>query len=102
MATTVFGPGTLSFWWRVSSQEGADLLEFYLDGDQDDYLTGTAGWLQVTRKLGPGAHLLEWNYSKDATTSSGSDTGWVDQVAFTQSPYTFRTPVFKVLLSKMR
>ena len=87
MATTVFGPGTLSFWWRVSSQEGADLLEFYLDGDQDDYLTGTAGWLQVTRKLGPGAHLLEWNYSKDATTSSGSDTGWVDQVAFTQSPY---------------
>ncbi len=87
MATTVFGPGTLSFWWRVRSQEGADILEFYLDGDRDDYLTGTAGWLQVTRKLGPGAHLLEWNYGKDDTVSSSSDTGWVDQVAFTQSPY---------------
>jgi hypothetical protein len=87
MTTTVFGPGTLSFWWRVSSQEGADVLEFYLDGQQEDYITGTAGWLQVSRKLGPGAHLLEWNYNKDDTVSTGLDTGWVDQVAFTQSPY---------------
>ena len=87
MATTVFGPGTLTFWWRVSSQEGADILDFLVDGSGTDYLTGTAGWVQATWKIAPGAHVLEWAYSKDAATSTGSDTGWVDQVAFTQSPY---------------
>jgi hypothetical protein len=28
METTVAGPGTLTFWWRVSSESGYDYLEF--------------------------------------------------------------------------
>src|SRR5947207_15300780 len=29
--TTVTGPGTLSFWWRVFSEPDADFLSFYID-----------------------------------------------------------------------
>jgi hypothetical protein len=32
MQTTVSGSGTLSFYWKVSSEENYDWLEFYLDG----------------------------------------------------------------------
>lgn len=87
MLTTVFGPGTLTFWWKVSSQQGFDILDFLVDGNPTDYITGTAGWMQASWPLSAGAHTLEWVYSKDATTATGSDTGWVDQVVFTQKPY---------------
>jgi hypothetical protein len=32
LQTTVVGPGTLSFYWKVSSEAGYDFLEFYIDG----------------------------------------------------------------------
>ena len=33
LQTTVTGPGTLSFWWNVSSEEGADPFELYAAPD---------------------------------------------------------------------
>lgn len=36
----VTDPGTLSFYWKVSSEEGNDYLEFWLDGTQRDRISG--------------------------------------------------------------
>ena len=81
MSVTVTGPGTLSFWWKVSSESGCDFLRFYIDGEeQSGKISGTVDWTQKSFSLTTGNHTLKWAYSKDSSVSSGSDCGWVDQV----------------------
>ncbi len=83
MQTTLTGSGTLSFWWKVSSEDTWDVLEFYLDGVlQSDPITGETGWQQRTFTIPPGSHTVKWRYVKDDSISSGLDTGWVDLVTF--------------------
>lgn len=83
METTIAGPGTLSFWWKVSSQAGADLLTFTVDGQPFAAISGEQDWQVLTATLGSGEHVLRWRYAKDAGGSAGSDAAWLDQVAFT-------------------
>ncbi len=78
--TTVVGPGTLSFWWRVSSQTDADYFSFYIDGVLTDHISGLELWQQETYILGSGEHTLSWYYQKDGSYSSGADAAYLDQV----------------------
>ena len=85
--TTVTGPGTISFWWKVSSASGHDFLRFMLDGqEQPGSISGSVGW-QLESFAVPGAstnsHTLLWVYAKDAVLSAGSDAAWLDQVSWT-------------------
>lgn len=94
LSTTVTGPGTLSFWWRVSCEENYDYLDFSLDGGVVDWLTGESGWRLVTMALGEGVHRIEWIYSKDESDSGGEDAAWLDQVVWRASgPAITRQPV---------
>ena len=34
---TVTGPGTLNFWWKISSEAQYDWLEFYINGELQDF-----------------------------------------------------------------
>ena len=87
LQTAVYGPGTLSFWWKVSSEEGFDILSFWDDGGPSRAdISGEVDWLQETFTLGPGYHRLNWGYAKDASVSIGLDAGWVDQVVYTPGP----------------
>lgn len=79
----VTGPGTLSFWWMVSSSGINDPLEFYVDGALQANIVGEVAWQQASFPLGSGEHQLEWRYSKAATYSGGMDAGWVAEVMFT-------------------
>jgi hypothetical protein len=81
--TTITGPGTLSWWWKVSSESSYDYLRFYLDGTNTYYMSGEVDWIQSQKVLGGGTHTCRWTYVKDYTASAGADAGWVDQVAFT-------------------
>ena len=38
------GPGTLSFWWKVSSELDSDRLRFYLDGTEQWRISGETDW----------------------------------------------------------
>lgn len=80
--TVVTNSGTVSFWWKVSSQASADYLQFKIDGVVTNAISGTIGlWAQVTRRVeGNGAHTLRWEYQKDASIASSSDAGWVDDI----------------------
>jgi len=83
METTVAAGGTLTFWWKVSSEADYDFLEFYIDGIlQNGRIAGEVNWTQQTFTLGPGPHTLRWRYAKDEAVISGQDRGWVDQVSF--------------------
>jgi hypothetical protein len=82
MQTTVSGKGTVSFYWKVSSEgDYYDCLKFYIDGSLQEKISGSVGWEQMTYTItASGSHTLEWRYTKDSYVSSGSDCGWVDKV----------------------
>ncbi|MCP4453695.1 MAG: discoidin domain-containing protein [Planctomycetes bacterium] len=81
MQTTVSGPGTVSFYWKVSSELDWDFLDFYIDGAMQDQISGEVDWEQKTYQItGAGSHTLEWRYTKDQAVFGGLDAGWVDKL----------------------
>ncbi|MBC8471715.1 MAG: hypothetical protein H8D56_19820 [Planctomycetes bacterium] len=87
MQTTVDGVGTLSFYWRVSSELNYDYLEFYIDGVRQDRISGWMDWYQMIYTINePGSHTLKWRYRKDSSTSNGNDLGRVDLVDWSGGP----------------
>ncbi len=82
MQTTITGPGTISFWWKVSSEPSNDKLTFYTNGTSAGTISGEVDWQLKTINLGPGSQTLKWTYSKNSSTSAGQDRAWVDQVYF--------------------
>jgi len=89
METTVTGPGTLSFWWKVSSEHHYDTLSVHIDGGySEELISGDVDWHQVALGVEPGSHTVLWQYAKDETLSEGDDAGWVDEVVFTAAPPT--------------
>jgi hypothetical protein len=86
LQTTVDGAGMLSFYWKVSSEAYYDFLEFYIDGELQDRISGSVDWQQMIYTIAePGLHTLEWRYTKDWSESIGEDTGWVDRVEWSGS-----------------
>ncbi|MFA4911489.1 MAG: M4 family metallopeptidase, partial [Desulfobacteria bacterium] len=75
-------PGTLSFFIRASSELGYDFAEFYVDGVRKARWSGTVPWTSYAIYLGAGSHTFKWQYVKDSSVSSGSDTVWVDAVTY--------------------
>jgi len=78
--TTVSGPTSVRFRWKVDSEDGADFLRFLIDGAEQAKISGVIDWQTEVFRLPTGEHSLEWRYTKDAANSAGADTGWVDFV----------------------
>ncbi len=73
--------GTVSFWYRVSSESGYDKFWFYIDGSEKlGGKSGTIGWTQVSYSLTAGTHTLIWKYTKDGSVSSGEDSAYIDDL----------------------
>ena len=93
LTTTVSGPGTLSFWWKVSSERNYDKLSVLVDDVERADISGEQDWTRKTVPVtGGGSHTVVWTYRKDDSVSGGSDCGWVDQVVWT-SATTVRSPL---------
>jgi RHS repeat-associated protein len=83
LEATVPGTGTVTFWWKTSTQVG-DEAAFYIDGVYKTGRSGISGWNQVSQTITTaGTHMLRWKYMKDSSGSSGSDCIWVDYVQWT-------------------
>ena len=80
--TIVTGPGSFSFYWKVSSEKNYDFLIFSIDGVSYSQMSGEVDWHKVTYEIAPGDHTLMWSYTKDENKSGGSDAGWLDKVVF--------------------
>ncbi len=91
--TTVTGSGTLNFYWKVSSEQNYDFLYFYIDGTEQDSISGTTDWASQNATIPSGTHTLEWAYSKDDSISNDSDSGWVDKVVWTPDVVNGGTPL---------
>jgi subtilisin family serine protease len=74
------GPSVLSFLWKVDSEENCDFLNFEVDGELDQRISGSTGWRRVEKILYGGSYTLSWSYEKDGAVSSGVDAGWLDKM----------------------
>ncbi len=90
MQTTITGPGTLTFNWKVSSEADSqycyDYLTFYIDSTEMYWICGEKNWSQRSYEIPSGTHTLQWIYVKDEYYSQGSDAGFVDAVTFQSGP----------------
>ena len=82
ITTVLTGPGVLGFYWKVDSETNNDWLNFSVDGVSVEAISGDINWIHVTYNITAGIHTLTWNYSKDASTSSGNDCAWLDSVTY--------------------
>lgn len=95
---TFSGEGSLSFDWKVSSEENTDdpddpydALYLFVDGEQIDFISGEVLYTKVTVPDFPvGEHQITWLYLKDGATSEGNDQGYLKNIVFTPTA----APVF--------
>lgn len=80
---TVTGPGTLSFWWKLSGPPGAEELRLYVNGAPVAFtaLLLPTDWRQATVYLGAGVQVVDWIYQSYVGFNQGA--GFVDDVSFT-------------------
>lgn len=78
----VYVEDTLSFWYKVSSEQNYDYLSFYIDGSLIDEWSGTIPWTEYITTVPVGSHTFTWEYNKDGSVNSGEDAGWVDYITF--------------------
>ncbi len=85
LQTTVTGPGTLAFWWKVSSGSSASsfgaLLTFKVGNVQKNAIQDNVDWQQQTVYLPAGSQTLQWVSSQ--TSFQYPATGYVDDVTWT-------------------
>jgi uncharacterized repeat protein (TIGR01451 family) len=76
---------SISFYVKVSSEEGYDFLNFYIDSQIVGQWSGNKPWQRISFPVSAGSHNFKWNYDKDANTSSGSDCAWIDFIELPSS-----------------
>ena len=88
LETSITGPATVKFRWKVSSEADADFLAFQIDGADVTSVSGAVDWTEVVQGVPEGVHVLRWIYRKNATLADGLDSAWVDTVTFesTEAP----------------
>lgn len=73
---------SVSFYYKVSSENNYDFFRFYIDGTQKIKESGTTNseWQYKKYTLTAGEHILKWEYSKDQSQSSGEDCARIDDI----------------------
>lgn len=80
MAYEVAFDDTLSFYYKVSSENNYDFLRFYINGVQKGSVSGDKPWTFASYPVQAGPNTFSWTYEKDYSVSNGSDCGWVDYI----------------------
>ena len=74
---------TLSFDYKVSSEQGYDKFSFNVNGSKLFEKSGELDWESYTwTAASAGSYTFVWKYDKDYSVSSGSDCVWLDEVAY--------------------
>ncbi|MGA0899631.1 MAG: trypsin-like peptidase domain-containing protein [Luteolibacter sp.] len=82
LTTYVYGPGTLQFWWQVSSEADCDFGRVYVNGGLKHSLSGlSTTWSNKTLNLAPGINEITWLYEKDGSATDGDDCLYLDDVS---------------------
>ncbi|HIW86735.1 MAG TPA: T9SS type A sorting domain-containing protein [Candidatus Onthomorpha intestinigallinarum] len=81
ITTNVLTNDSISFYYKVSSEKNYDYFIFYIDDQVKIKASGTeAGWKRASFAVDRGEHTFRFEYSKDYSSSQGSDAAWIDDV----------------------
>ena len=78
--------GQARFWWKVSSEQFFDTLEFRVNGAVQASISGEVDWTLASIPVPAGTNVLQWRFSKDSSFDAGFDAGFVDQFSFAADP----------------
>jgi hypothetical protein len=80
--TSVVGPASLSFWWKVSSKTQFDrIFCLYINGAEMAKIYGGTDWQPKSLQLGAGTNVIRWAFASYGS-SGGQSYACVDQVQF--------------------
>lgn len=71
---------SVSFYYKVSSEDGYDLFRFFIDGYEMLSASGEVDWQYASFPVSAGTHNMAFSYAKDTYSSSGGDCAWIDNV----------------------
>lgn len=74
------GTHTMSFAYKVSSEANADYFRVLLDGVLELEASGEVDWTATTIDV-TGVSVVTFRYIKNASTSTGSDSAWIDDLS---------------------
>ena len=88
-----FRAGVVSFYIKVSSEQGYDLAKFYIDGKLQALpgggsklgISGQSGWTFASFPVSRGKHTFTWTYEKDDSYGEALDRAWLDGVALPET-----------------
>ncbi|GHE47238.1 hypothetical protein GCM10017673_56340 [Streptosporangium violaceochromogenes] len=81
--TVPAGAVAVQFWYKVSSEQNYDFFRFYVGAAEQFSASGEVAWTQSTEYQLGGQTQISFSYSKDASSSSGADAVYIDDVTFT-------------------
>lgn len=85
IATTVTGPGVISFRWKIVSPHDDDLT-FEIGGHEVAAIDGQTDWQRRSFVVPDGLQTLRWMFTTEEVGSLSSRTAWLDEVSFTTHP----------------
>lgn len=83
--TTVDGPGTLSFFWKLTGTGTYDTFTFFLDGVAQHEVGGVRDWDLRFQPISSGQHTLRWEFRTDVGTEL-SRRAFLDKVRVFTTP----------------
>ncbi len=72
---------SISFRYKLSTEQNFDVLRFYVDENQRGSWSGEIDWASFTlNNLGTNPKTFRWEYERDNAAAGGTNTVWIDQI----------------------
>lgn len=71
---------SISFYYKVSSENNYDYLKFLIGGVQTAQWSGEKPWTRAVYAVNAGQTNFRWRYEKDNSVVAGSDCAWLDYI----------------------
>lgn len=71
---------TISFYFKVSSENNYDFLKFLINSELQQQWSGEVDWTHVVYSVSSGSQLFSWRYEKDYSVSNGLDCALIDYI----------------------
>ena len=83
LTLNMYAGETLSFEYRVSSEQNYDKFKFSVNGTKKFEYSGEIAWTDYTfTASADGSYTFIWEFTKDYSVASGSDCAWIDNVSY--------------------
>jgi hypothetical protein len=79
---------SIKFYCKTSTEPVADGLKFYIDNTLKATYSGNTPWTYASFPVNAGSHTFKFIYTKNGSSSSGSDCVWLDFIVLPLPQYT--------------